>query len=633
VANRIRSLNIDFDTPEKIDACRAALSELARRAEADRKEIADLLEQTFHENEHSSGLALNSVRLALQNKVVEWDGEFASFEQKWLPSEKDVKRLTRLQITRFFSESSVPTSPEPRPSTASSPPASDLDEKPILYDSSSGASTSSLADEQAGALPTLSAEQLAKIDADLSRLPVEPSSSTSSLHQTSATTPHADNDDGSDSTVCGPETLSHGSPSHVSPPTHDSGIESEESRPSTFDRQAPKGAVADLVRRFDPPENAPSRIPQPTKTAGGSTRSSLLRPPLRRGKTEGLSRITKPVSVESDVLSEGDDHKASLSRRRPLSRAPADRLVSRREASGNVAKSVKSVPALAQAAHRPQATTWKSTSSTTTVRRPDAKQQPNHERARANESGGRGQKGKAPMKVGKLGTKDTSSTSASRPAAVSIKAGAPGRRIVSQNVSSSRVSTLARHFDHLSREVERDRQRRLAMVRGKRARPVAVARPVVQVFDNVKDAVKEDSDTESESSDAADDEYEGEAEDHEEEGRTPRSSSQDLKGGAGEESDGKMPAPPHEQIPNFAKDDQQTTSGTVTPSLAESHSPSLVGSNDTLNLPKLAHLSESEMSSSGPERQSIMRTLTNLWAYRGAEWKPLEYPTCVVISY
>ena len=38
------------------------------------------------------------------------------------------------------------------------------------------------------------------------------------------------------------------------------------------------------------------------------------------------------------------------------------------------------------------------------------------------------------------------------------------------------------------------------------------------------------------------------------------------------------------------------------------------------------HMSESEMSSAGPERSSILKTLSSLWAFSDADLAPLEYP-------
>lgn len=48
----------------------------------------------------------------------------------------------------------------------------------------------------------------------------------------------------------------------------------------------------------------------------------------------------------------------------------------------------------------------------------------------------------------------------------------------------------------------------------------------------------------------------------------------------------------------------------------------------------MSQMSESEMSSGGGiERNSIIKTLTGLWAFRAGEFSPLEYPLYVFISY
>jgi 1-phosphatidylinositol-3-phosphate 5-kinase len=629
VENRIRCLNLDVVTPDKTEACRAVLGELTRRAESDRKAIVNLLDQTFRESEHSSDLALNSVRLALQNKVVEWDGEFAAFEQKWLPSEKDVRRLASHQLKRLFSDSSVPTSPEIRPSPTSALPSLELDEKQLPSDSSSGASSSSLAARRGESLPALSQENLDRIDAGLSGLGLGPqflsgpSSISSSALPSPALTPRENAGNESDSTVCAPETFSRPSPRRIFSQTHDSGVDSEEGRLSTFGSPGSKGTVAGLVHKFDanePNSTQSISIPKASSSTAKEGRLSPLRPPLRRGRTEGISRIAKPVASTSDVLSDGADD-SSVSRRRPTSRAPdrsirlTDRPSLRREEAFKSSKSL--LPkAVVHEAHRQQA------SANANLRRAKS---PIKEHPKASDSGTHSNKGRTSLKPA---AKDTLSPSSAKPP-VSIKAGVAGRRTAS---ASNRVSTLARHYERLNREVERERQRRLALARGKRARPVAVARPVVQVFDNVRDAVKEDSDdAASESSEAADDEYEGEGEGEDEDSRTPtlKTPKEVVGGGSGGEELSNVQYGKDSAL----REEPQSAAEVETPSVSGSPYPSLIGGSDTLGVAKLSHLSESEMSSSGPERQSLMRTITKLWAYRGAEWKPLDYPTCASASF
>ncbi|GAC99304.1 hypothetical protein PHSY_006905 [Pseudozyma hubeiensis SY62] len=61
--------------------------------------------------------------------------------------------------------------------------------------------------------------------------------------------------------------------------------------------------------------------------------------------------------------------------------------------------------------------------------------------------------------------------------------------------TKSRVSTIAKHFDRISKEAERERERQhrlLLAQRAKRARPVAMTRARVEVFSSVREAVRDD---------------------------------------------------------------------------------------------------------------------------------------------
>ncbi|KAJ6623112.1 hypothetical protein B0H10DRAFT_1873551 [Mycena sp. CBHHK59/15] len=74
----------------------------------------------------------------------------------------------------------------------------------------------------------------------------------------------------------------------------------------------------------------------------------------------------------------------------------------------------------------------------------------------------------------------------------------------------NKVSNIAKHFERLGRDAERSKTR-YAIIRGRRARPVASARAKVEVLDSVKDAIKDESDS-SDSSSEADDEGDGDVE-------------------------------------------------------------------------------------------------------------------------
>ncbi|KAH7886184.1 hypothetical protein F5I97DRAFT_2026417 [Phlebopus sp. FC_14] len=70
--------------------------------------------------------------------------------------------------------------------------------------------------------------------------------------------------------------------------------------------------------------------------------------------------------------------------------------------------------------------------------------------------------------------------------------------------AGTKVSNIARHFERINRENERA-NRRYAVIRGRKARPVASSRATVEVLDSIKDAIRDESD-ESDSSSEADDE-------------------------------------------------------------------------------------------------------------------------------
>ncbi|KAF8140661.1 hypothetical protein EV363DRAFT_1427042 [Boletus edulis] len=70
--------------------------------------------------------------------------------------------------------------------------------------------------------------------------------------------------------------------------------------------------------------------------------------------------------------------------------------------------------------------------------------------------------------------------------------------------AGTKVSNIARHFERINRETERA-NRRYAVIRGRKVRPVASSRATVEVLESIKDAIKDESDI-SDSSSEADDE-------------------------------------------------------------------------------------------------------------------------------
>lgn len=211
---------------------------------------------------------------------------------------------------------------------------------------------------------------------------------------------------------------------------------------------------------------------------------------------------------------------------------------------------------------------------------------------------------------------------------------------------------MTKHFNYLSRQAERERQKQVVLSRQRRARPLAVPKASVNVFVSSKEALKEDSDDEGSSS-GADDEMDGDEEEEKDRTdanrptKTAVTSNQrglDLEQVDQYLRDHRASLPLSSIPPSVATQLSMSSSegsagtdpatvGTGTES-GPSIPPSPVIGAEPASLPRYGHLSESEMSSStGTERQmSLMKTISSLWSYRGAEFTPLELPQYVIFE-
>lgn len=253
--------------------------------------------------------------------------------------------------------------------------------------------------------------------------------------------------------------------------------------------------------------------------------------------------------------------------------------------------------------------------------------------------------------------------------------------------AGTRVTSIARHFDKISRDAERDRAKRISMARGKRAGRVGVTKAKVQVFNNVRDAFKDEFDSDSSAADNEEDDVSDVSVDSTGRAKPRRKPSsptkprpslipplahvpptpppKKLRNGDGDDAEtaesteapkaeatvgpeGAEPAEDSEAGPSKAADstaDEGTskipsdrlhielapfdTSAPLPPPTPASQVPSALITEDEggkKGLSQLSQVSESEMSSGGGERSSILKTLTGLWAIRAGDFTPLEYP-------
>lgn len=230
---------------------------------------------------------------------------------------------------------------------------------------------------------------------------------------------------------------------------------------------------------------------------------------------------------------------------------------------------------------------------------------------------------------------------------------------------TSRVISIARHLDRLSREAEKERQKRISVVRGKRARPVSVTKAKVQVFDNLRDAFRDEFDTDSSEADNEEDELGSDdslgSADELIPKAEPFSNKSSLTGPAGSSSVPVATFPSPLTETSVMKDDLSTSNPLIasatTPSIpSDSKSEKSFTDRLKIELPSfetsaplpshpatpqvhtdtttadeaLGAVSASQTSdietSTANEKSSLLKSLSGFWAFRAADFAPLEYP-------
>jgi 1-phosphatidylinositol-3-phosphate 5-kinase len=112
VKARLKSIRIDSVLPEKAESCRVEVERLMKKAQDDQPSLIRQLQQAYMNSKYYEIVPLNAVLREMLEKVAEWDGAFAKFEADFL-SDKDVRQLTILQLKKMFtdneSKESLPT--------------------------------------------------------------------------------------------------------------------------------------------------------------------------------------------------------------------------------------------------------------------------------------------------------------------------------------------------------------------------------------------------------------------------------------------------------------------------------------------------------------------------------------------
>ena len=103
VRARLKSIRIDSVLPEKAEACKAEVEALNKKAQEDQPELVRALQDAYMSSKYYEVIPLNTVIREMLEKVTDWDAAFATFEAEFL-SDKDVRQLTIIQLKKMFTD-------------------------------------------------------------------------------------------------------------------------------------------------------------------------------------------------------------------------------------------------------------------------------------------------------------------------------------------------------------------------------------------------------------------------------------------------------------------------------------------------------------------------------------------------
>ncbi|KAL9110519.1 MAG: hypothetical protein Q9227_004877 [Pyrenula ochraceoflavens] len=104
---RIKTINSEAVLPELAGTCQQEIEKLAKRANEEHIHLIRQLQDRYINSRHWETIPLNRAMRLTQEKVAEWDTTFTEFEKNFFPSEKDIRRLATLQLKKIFLDRDV----------------------------------------------------------------------------------------------------------------------------------------------------------------------------------------------------------------------------------------------------------------------------------------------------------------------------------------------------------------------------------------------------------------------------------------------------------------------------------------------------------------------------------------------
>lgn len=433
IKNRLDSINVDTLDEKKAAEANDLLQELRERADTDHEELLRKLQQRYSESRYYELVPMNRALRLMDERAIAWDEEFNNFERDYFPSETDIRKLATIQLRNMFLESQ----PQPPGGTGES-------------DTEDGTEMTSIGRKTRGRPSSVSDSIPEEKVQDVMSSVVEE-------HKASN-----DENTGSESKEkCANNELDADALRDV-PPVKDQEEAVERNDVKHLDLAVPSR---------QPDESSPEVL-NPSEDS-----SSPAPPGFADDSTAGDSFVTPPKPLSSGLLERIEQIRSSQTsgdQERPESKIP--RLIDLKKQDGNA--KYPPVPPLLRAKSQPSHVPRYSGD----FNNDPVSAAPNHSSEDAPQPERRLQDrlgiSRLALKVGKV-------------APSLIPRSIPFR----SDEHASHVSALARHFEQMSREFEKERlkERRQRALRSRQARanPLASSQPVVEVYQNATDAVGE----------------------------------------------------------------------------------------------------------------------------------------------
>ncbi|KAL8730008.1 MAG: hypothetical protein Q9166_004331 [cf. Caloplaca sp. 2 TL-2023] len=597
VKARIKSIMVESVIPEKMEDCRQEVNRLVERSREEHRVLIRNLQEKYMTSKHYETVPFNQAIRATQEKVAEWDKTFADFDHNFFPSEKDIRRLATLQLKRIFlekddsnvslnstdsansnDEGGAPTVPEnPRIRTGSSDrPPSMSPQTRNMFPGKAHYVLTSVVDEDSSSPTAPDPPKIPEIPKDEPILGV----------------PEVLTDEG----MISQETVDRADIRHldlaVSPELRQQisefeALASGEPRAIDFAVKRPDSEHEHKTPRNIDQKDCHDTVPN---DAGHSKPLAMTQQHLQQEPTR--PRLNHPSGIPRPTDGLRQQHGVTMTP--PLHRAHSHPVHQRRETSNSNKQSV--VPS-AEPSEEPSGTDVPTTNY--------------HES----------------MKLAEKRLYDRFGLGSIKASGISAHSMIP-RSIMSRK--DSHVSSLAKHFEQLSREFEkerlRERRQRFSKSRQSRAYPMAAAKPIVEVYHNVREAVEERDPSDEDLLVAEPPAETGEPpatvdqmaqmEDSQTSGEGVRAEDTTAENTETEENtlDSHVGSDTEGEASRIEID--QPSIEDVLASVGDHHglSPTEAQLDLKLDLPK-------------HEKNSLMKMLTNFWAERSASgWKALDYP-------